>query len=309
MENKNKENQKIDVEMTIEIENKELGELIVAYNEHKDAEHLTKLVNHIMECRVLVPALMSEDKSPVPAFIQNSDDELYMPVYTSAKHIPEEPASPLVINMPFLAVVEMAVTPEFNVEGIILNAFTDSLIFKLPLLEKIVEVEKEKTQGVIPLDELTDEQYHVWTRKQVEFTLLPKKLFEEGDKFIQELSDGKEKYMDELYEEFYQEKRMYPYLEEEFSVMTMNISDDVSIVRVDFPERYMQVPSCYRVYLVWDRQKNEGKYFTIEKTVNEDIRLLGGVMPKISHASYGEAPDEGNELQTIIDLIEDKVIA
>jgi hypothetical protein len=309
MENKNKENEKIDVEMTIEIENKELGELIVEYNENKDAQHLTALVNHIINCRVLVPAMMNDDKSPAPAFIQNDDGELYMPIYTSAKHIPQEPASPLIINMPFMAVVEMAVTPDFNVEGVFINAFTDSLIFKLPLLQKIYNVEKDKTQGVIPLDQLTDEQYHIWSRKQVEFTLLPKKLFEEGEKFITELSDGKEEYMDKLYEEFYQEKRMYPYLEEEFSVMTMNISEDISIVRVDFPERYMEVPSCYRVYLVWDKQKDEGKYYTIEKTMNDSIRLLGEVIPEISHVSHGEAPNDGNELQTIIDLVEDEVIA
>ena len=43
--------------------------------------------------------------------------------------------------------------------------------------------------------------------------------------------------------------------------------------------------------------------------MNDSIRLLGEVIPEISHVSHGEAPNDGNELQTIIDLVEDEVIA
>lgn len=42
---------------------------------------------------------------------------------------------------------------------------------------------------------------------------------------------------------------MYPYLPEDFSVMVMDLSDSLLIVRVDLPVRDMGVPSCFRVYL------------------------------------------------------------
>ncbi|SFG39275.1 SseB protein N-terminal domain-containing protein [Lachnospiraceae bacterium C7] len=304
MENNNKEtNEQVDIEMTIDVKNKELEELLDDYNEHKDAPHLTRLVNHIAISRVLVPALMNDDEQPVPCFIQNKNGELYMPIYTSKEQIPEEPKSPIIINMPFIAVADMATNPELNVTGIVINAFSGNLIFKKQLLEKIMRVEKAKREGDIKGVQLTEEQYHVLTRKQVEFTLLPKKLFDEGEKLMDEISDGKEEYMDQLYEDFYQEKRLYPYLEEEFSVMTMNLNENLRILRVDFPERYMEVPSCYRVYLVWDKEKEEGRYFTIEKTENSDERLLGEVVEEISHVDHGTAPVEGAELQTIVDLV------
>ena len=50
-------------------------------------------------------------------------------------------------------------------------------------------------------------------------------MFEGGKEFMDRLADEKEKLIDELYEEAYQQKRMYPYMEEDFSVMSMQISD------------------------------------------------------------------------------------
>ena len=46
---------------------------------------------------------------------------------------------------------------------------------------------------------------------------LPTKMFEGGKEFMDRLADEKEKLIDELYEEAYQQKRMYPYMEEDFS--------------------------------------------------------------------------------------------
>ena len=52
--------------------------------------------------------------------------------------------------------------------------------------------------------------------------------------------------------QIYQQKRMYPYLPEDFSVMVMDLSDSLLIVRVDLPVRDMGVPSCFRVYFAWN---------------------------------------------------------
>lgn len=45
---------------------------------------------------------------------------------------------------------------------------------------------------------------------------------------------------------------MYPYMEEDFSVMSMQISDALNVTRVDFPTRDMAPNCAIRAYLVWD---------------------------------------------------------
>ena len=105
------------------------------------------------------------------------------------------------------------------------------------------------------------------------------------------------------FEECYQQKRMYPYLPEDFSVMVMDLSDSLLIVRVDLPVRDMGVPSCFRVYFAWNDETQEGRYFTIERTQDPGKHLLGEFKKDWKHVDYGEAPAEGAELQRVLDII------
>lgn len=96
---------------------------------------------------------------------------------------------------------------------------------------------------------------------------------------------------------------MYPYLPEDFSVMVMDLSDSLLIVRVDLPVRDMGVPSCFRVYFAWNDETQEGRYFTIERTQDPGKHLLGEFKKDWKHVDYGEAPAEGAELQRVLDII------
>ena len=77
--------------------------------------------------------------------------------------------------------------------------------------------------------QMTAEQYVIFERMQYEHIFLPAKMFEGGKEFMDRLAYEKEKLIDELYEEAYQQKRMYPYMEEDFSVMSMQISDTLYV--------------------------------------------------------------------------------
>ena len=120
---------------------------------------------------------------------------------------------------------------------------------------------------------------------------------------MDDLCEKKEEYMDQFFEECYQQKRMYPYLPEDFSVMVMDLSDSLLIVRVDLPVRDMGVPSCFRVYFAWNDETQEGRYFTIEQTQDPGKHLLGEFKKDWKHVDYGEAPAEGAELQRVLDII------
>jgi hypothetical protein len=297
-----------DPNLTLEVNNDKLENLIVSYTGANTAENLNALVSHLHSCRVLVPANVTDKKQLVPCMIKNKNGGTFLPLYTSKKQIPNEPKSPAILNMPYEAVNKTAANPALKVDGIVINPFSNNLIFKNELVQKIDEVDRQRAQAKKQQQQqpqqktikMTPQQYAVFERKQFEFRFLPKKFFEEGAAFVDELCGKKEAYIDALYEESYQEKRMYPYLEEDFSVMAVQISEELQIIRVDMPERDFEDGACRRVFMVWDQSAETGRYFTIEKAGGGSV--LAEVTSDWKHQNLGAAPAESAELQKILEL-------
>ena len=304
----------VDPNLTLDVKNEKLEELVKQYTDEKNADNLNALIEELRKCRLLVPANIDEEKKPVPCMLNSKDKGMYFPVYTALKQIPQSPRSEAIINMPYLAVNEMTAQQQENLGGVAINPFTDNLIFKMPLVLRIQEVEKKRRelakQGGEPKKktlQLTPEQYLQFERRQFEFGFLPKRFFEQGQAFMDELCEKKEGYIDQLFEEAYQEKRRYPYLPEDFSVMVMNIAEDLLIVRVDLPAQDMAAPSCLRIYLAWNEVAGSGRYLTIETVKDSKERKLGELTLDWKKVDHGVAPVEGAELQYVIDLLQDKL--
>lgn len=304
----------VDPNLTLDVKNEKLEELVKQYTDEKNADNLNALIEELRKCRLLVPANINEEKKPVPCMLNSKDKGMYFPVYTALKQIPQSPRSEAIINMPYLAVNGMTAQQQENLGGVAINPFTDNLIFKMPLVLRIQEVEKKRRelakQGGEPKKktlQLTPEQYLQFERRQFEFGFLPKRFFEQGQAFMDELCEKKEEYIDQLFEEAYQEKRRYPYLPEDFSVMVMNIAEDLLIVRVDLPAQDMAAPSCLRIYLAWNEVAGSGRYLTIETVKDSKERKLGELTLDWKKVDYGVAPVEGAELQYVIDLLQDKL--
>ncbi|MEE0595661.1 MAG: SseB family protein [Agathobacter sp.] len=304
----------VDPNLTLDVKNEKLEELVKQYTDEKNADNLNALIEELRKCRLLVPANINEEKKPVPCMLNSKDKGMYFPVYTALKQIPQSPRSEAIINMPYLAVNGMTAQQQENLGGVAINPFTDNLIFKMPLVLRIQEVEKKRRelakQGGEPKKktlQLTPEQYLQFERRQFEFGFLPKRFFEQGQAFMDELCEKKEEYIDQLFEEAYQEKRRYPYLPEDFSVMVMNIAEDLLIVRVDLPAQDMAAPSCLRIYLAWNEVAGSGRYLTIETVKDSKERKLGELTLDWKKVDHGVAPVEGAELQYVIDLLQDKL--
>lgn len=304
----------VDPNLTLDVKNEKLEELVKQYMDEKNADNLNALIEELRKCRLLVPANINEEKKPVPCMLNSKDKGMYFPVYTALKQIPQSPRSEAIINMPYLAVNEMTAQQQENLGGVAINPFTDNLIFKMPLVLRIQAVEKKRRelakQGGEPKKktlQLTPEQYLQFERRQFEFGFLPKRFFEQGQAFMDELCEKKEEYIDQLFEEAYQEKRRYPYLPEDFSVMVMNIAEDLLIVRVDLPAQDMAAPSCLRIYLAWNEVAGSGRYLTIETVKDSKERKLGELTLDWKKVDHGVAPVEGAELQYVIDLLQDKL--
>ena len=229
-----KQEKPTDPSMTLDVKNEDVEAQIDLYLKEKTGENLNALIELMRTRRVLVPANLNDEKKPVPCLINSPKNGMFLPIYTSKKEIPESPRSEAVINMPFLATNNMVFQQDEKVSGIVINPFTQNLIFKRALVEKIEEVEKKRKEGAQPKKmQLTQEQYLLFERKQFEFGFMPKRFFAQGKQMMDDLCEKKEEYMDQFFEECYQQKRMYPYLPEDFSVMVMDLSDSLLIVRVD----------------------------------------------------------------------------
>ena len=304
MQGKLVSDKEMDPNLTLDVKNTEVEELLKEYAKNNTAEVLNKLVAKVHKSRVLVPANVNEDKQPMPVIIVNGEGKKFFPIYTSKEQIPAEPKSQGIVNMPYIGMNSLVLREGVDVEGIVINPFSNNLIFKKSLIEKIDEVEKKQQSGVTQKQiKLTPEQYTEFERKQFEFIHLPKKIFSEGQKFIDELTDKKEDCIDQLFEVSYQQTRMYPYLPEDFSVMVMGISDDLTIFRVDFPTRDMSLGCCVRSYIAWNKSKAVARYFTIEAAKDNSL-LVGEIDGDGYKNEHGPSPSEGAELQFVIDLVE-----
>ena len=149
---------------------------------------------------------------------------------------------------------------------------------------------------------MTPAQFQVFVKRQVEFGILPKRLFAEGEEFVNRLCDEKESFVNEIFAQAFKEPKLYPYSEKDYSVMALDIAEDLTLVRIDLPEKGLVAPLCFRIYVTFNPQTKEAGYYTIEMGKEKNTRMLGELRADGTRADHGEAPVEGAELQKIMDL-------
>lgn len=298
------EKKPVDPNMTIHVNNDELEQLVTAYKSNKTTEALNQLITKLVTCRVLLPGIMDpKTKKPVPSMIKAGETDVFLPMYTSLKHVQKGPKSPAILNMAYLHGNNMVLSTKEEVKGIVLNPFSDNIILKKELLQNIAKIEDLKQKGLGQM-KLTGEQYQVFERINFERRFLPKRLFEDGQVFFDELEQKREAFLDELYEASYQQKRMYPYLEEDFSLMLLTISEELTVARIEFPTKDMAPGVAIRGFLSWNKKTKEGHYFMIEQGKEPGTRIFSEITRELKYVSYGPAPVDGMELQRVLDLVQ-----
>ncbi len=320
---------KVDPQTTINVKNPEIDILIDKFCEEKSDQNLTALIRKIETARVLIPGqLYGEKKVPIPLTINTSEGDVLQPVFTDKSKIDVAPKSQIVMNVPFAVVVAQVIDKGPDIAGIAVNPFGKSVIFKRELVEKIMEVIKKKAmsikkaqeQPIIPGVEngkvvmredgttatkiaLNDEQYNVLERAKFEREFLPSKLFKKGEVFMEELSEGRGEYIDHLFEESYIEKRAYPYLTDEFTVMFMGLSENLDVATLTMPKRVTGPGLSDTIYLAWNKETGEGNYILFANAKDMKSREVFKIGKDLKPVSLGEAPEEGTEINWIIGKI------
>lgn len=286
--------------MTMEITNDKLEAAIKEYATERTKENLSAVLNLLRPTKLLVPAMLKAPNQPIPCFLKNNNGEQYLAVYTSKEQIPEEPKSQAVLSMPFPACNGVVVKPELKLTGMVINPFSDNLVLKTELIQKLHEADEAAAKR--KQIKMTPAQFNAFVKKEVEFGIIPKRLFEEGAEFVEKLCEERETFVNQIFAAAYKEAKLYPYSENDYSVMALDIAPDLTLIRVDLPEKDLTVPLCYRIYITYNPQTKAIGYYTIEMTAEKNVRLLGEMKPDGKHENHGEAPVEGAELQKIMDL-------
>lgn len=287
--------------------------------------------------------LMGENKTPVPLTVNTSEGDIIQPIFTDKEKMEKAPKCEVIINIPFVVVLATVLDKGPEIAGIGINPFSKAVILKRELLEKIMEVVKKKAQAIKRVDEikaagvdpssvkiaaqvgdimpgaatekvtnpdgtvttkvkLSEEQYAMFERSRFEFAYLPGKLKSEGQEFINALADGREEYVDSLFEDAYAEKRMYPYLANEFKVMFMGISEELDVVTISMPTADIVPGNAETIYMAWNKKTNSGRYFAIVKGNKKNTRDAVEVIDNKPNF-LGEAPDEGTEINWLMDKL------
>lgn len=128
---------------TMEITNDRLEEAIKDYAADRTKEKLTAVLNLLRPTKLLVPAMLKAPDQPTPCFLKSGAGEQYFVVYTSKEQMANAPKSQALLSMPFPACNSVAVKPELNLSGMVINPFTDNLVLKIELIQKLHEADEK----------------------------------------------------------------------------------------------------------------------------------------------------------------------
>lgn len=268
----------------------------------------------LKESHVVVPALMPKNTSPEimrqmvqnpgqpqkipaganpqPLVLENANGKKYLAIFTSEDEMKKgknAPNFPLTLNLPFENCIGL-IRSNPKVDGAVINPFTHNVIFH-------VEENAPQQKSV----QVTVEQFHHLSRQKLEAFYLPKNLFEKKAEVFEKLRDEQGAYLKELYEEVYDTEIACPYVPEDFEFMCLNISDELSLLRITMPEKYTAIGTCPCVIVGWNEKEQKIWYYAI--VIAQGKAQLHQRMEDGKDVNLGDAPAEGSELTTVIDLI------
>lgn len=306
------------------MKSQELETLLDQLTETKSPVLAQQLLKELQNSIVILPAIMPPDTDPKilkqmrepmnhgeeaplpksanprPCMLEDEQGKKLIPVFTSEKEIDKEDTMakfPIHLNLPFGRCIQF-VGQNANVKGIVVNPFSHN--FRIDLNVKKKENVKNKNQ--IPNGQkITSAQFHALVREYVEANLIPKRLFQEKESFMQEIQNGGEEYLLQLFEPPYVKGQKCPYTVDDFDVMSLMIRDDLKIIQITMPSKHFYVGTCSKVFLVWNPLEQEVAYYAIVLRKDKHL-ILHQAFPDGTNQEISEAPAEGSELQGIIDL-------
>lgn len=302
------------------IDNKALEEAIAAFRSDKERDSYVKVMELLEKSIVVVPTMPPPDIAPelmeqlkagkpvqfpketkiVPCLLRKETGEQALPIFTSPEQIPEDKKSPMVMAMPFMGVISMVSANQDKVAEVVVNPFTGILVLNQSVLE--IAEKRRKAVGQMKTVQLTQEQFQDFAHNRVSLFLLPKFLFEQKEEGLKRLQQEEGALLLQFYDEVYPKGKKSGCRAEDFSLMTLNLTDTIQLTRLDMPDETNKKGLCYRVYAVFKRDTEEVLYYTMENT--KDGNMIASVTQDGKHEILEPVPDNGAEIEAILNLVE-----
>lgn len=303
------------------LDNTKLEVAVEEFAQNRQKEYYAKVMEILEKSVVLIPAMQPQGLSeelqkqmkegkPVqlpkeakvlPCLLRKESGEQILPLFTSASQIPQDKKSPALLAMPFQTCLSMVMASKGQVEIMVLNPFTHNMV----LTKEILEVAKKRMEAVKQQKtvRVSEKQFQDLVHNRVSLYLLPKYLFEHKEEGLKQLQHEEGGFLMQFYKESYPENGKIPVAASpaDFSVMTLNVTEDMQITRVDLPDGTMKKGMCYRVYVVWLHKTQEVVYYTMEKT--EQGNYIGQITSEGKHEQIEQAPDNGAEIEAVMNLV------
>lgn len=288
------------------LHNEALEEAMKAFKANQSNENLVKIMTHLERATVMQPALFPKNadqrelqnliqqsqKTPVklaggvqprPIILKNDRGDQFFAVFTGKSQIPENQKYPVMMFLPFKECSKMAVREELKLSGVVLNPFTDNLTIHRAALEMMNRKEAQiSTEDKIARDKLSAEFYR------------------DKCKFMDRISAEKESFVFACYQEAYRKERgsgsAFPYRQEDFGVIVLNISDTLHMARIALAEGGAVKGACLCVFCCYNPQGGEGIYYLILRGGRGQRNRLFTVDEQGVCSELGDAPEEGSEL-------------
>ncbi|MCM1049708.1 MAG: SseB family protein [Clostridiales bacterium] len=301
----------------LEKDNIKLDEISEVFIKDRSKENFVKIMEQLEKSTVYVPILepvnnaqnnaqgtndgrLTKDTVISPYLLrQNTGEQLQvLPIFSLRKHIIQHEMMRTMIALPFFSCVAMVMENKEKIEGIILNPFSQCVAISKPL----IEVAHKRAQAGAPKTvKITEQMFHQLAKSRVAYELLPVFLYEKKKEGLKQLQDEMEKFLISLFTTIYPKEIKVPYTEDDFSLMTLNVTDNLQITRIDMPEKHIAKEQCLRIYVVWKKDTETLEYFTIEKGSDSDE--VGRIYENRTHERIGSAPDNGTEIEMIMNIV------
>lgn len=304
-------------------ESKELLEALDAMKNERNEENAEKLTKLLEDTEVLVPAVMPKNTNPailkqmstgtpdnprsipsgaqpLPCILQNEAGQKFFPIFTSVAEIEKGkgvPRYPLTLNMPFKSCLELVVKIK-GVEGAVINPYSHNILMNINRDEN---AGSNGASGEPKEVQVSEQEFHALVRRQMESTLLPGRIFTEGEEFIKDLCEREGECLVEFFEEPYAQIGC-PYDAEDYDFMTLSISDTLQLTRISMPHENAYPGTAETLFVTWNPEEKKAGYYGVLKAPRGQFNKLMEITSEGKAIDHGEAPGEGNELQSIIDI-------
>lgn len=290
-----------------DIDNSKLEEAMQIYKQEPGNDNLIKLCLALQDTQLFVPAMAVPKRGGFqPYVIKNQEGDMYMPAFTSQQKFPADQKYQGMLKLQYKQCVSMLLDNPTLVQGIALNPMIDNLMLKTQMLELSRKIEKHVQENQPKAVTIKVDDFRMVSRNNVEFHQIPHKLFEQKLEFIRNLSED---VFCEMYKVPYVEvghEQQYPFTKNDFEIMELNVREDLNIMQVVTPSRFLYMTNCRELYIVWNPQTEKVGYYVIEKGTDPQKNqfFLGRVTEEEKREQLEEAPLEGNVMNRVMELFE-----